>query len=79
MTEGQGRRLVSYATDTKYIVPVSFRPKDNAPHIFRWFISTVRQTGTDDQGLPVWDTAGEDSTQRVFSWQGIAPEATPKP
>lgn len=79
VTEGQGRRLVAYATDTKFIVPISFRPKDSAPHIFRWYISTVRQTGTDDQGLPTWDSAGENSTQRVFSWQGIAPEATPKP
>ena len=79
VTEGQGRRLVDYVNDTKYIVPVSFRPKDSAPHIFRWYISTVRQTGTDDQGLPIWDSAGEKSAQRVFSWQGIAPEATPKP
>ena len=79
VTEGQGRRLIDYAKDTKFIVPVSFRPKDNAPHIFRWFISTVRQTGTDDQGQPIWDPAGENSSQRVFSWQGVAPEATPKP
>ena len=79
VTEGQGRRLIDYAKDTKFIVPVSFRPKDNAPHIFRWFISTVRQTGTDDQGQAIWDNAGENSSQRVFSWQGVAPEATPKP
>ena len=79
VTEGQGRRLVAYANDTKFIVPASFRPKDSAPHIFRWYISTVRQTGTDEQGLPIWSSAGEDSNQRVFSWQGVAPEATPKP
>jgi len=79
VTEGQGRRLIDYVSDTKYNIPVSFRPKDSAPHIFRWFISTVRQTGTDDQGQPIWNSAGENSTQRVFSWQGIAPEATPKP
>jgi LysM repeat protein len=79
VTEGQGRRLVDYANDTKYIVPVSFRPKDSAPHIFRWYISTVRQNGSDDQGQPIWDSAGENSTQRVFSWQGVAPEATAKP
>jgi len=79
VTEGQGRRLIDYVNDTKYIIPISFRPKDSAPHIFRWYISTVRQTGTDDQGQPVWDSAGEDSSQRVFSWQGVAPEATPKP
>ncbi len=79
VTEGQGRRLIDYVNDTKYIVPVSFRPKDSAPHIFRWFISTVRQTSTDDQGQPIWDSAGENSSQRVFSWQGVAPEATPKP
>ena len=79
VTEGQGRRLLDYVNDTKYIVPVSFRPKDSAPHIFRWFISTARQTGTDDQGQPIWDSAGEDSSQRVFSWQGVAPEATEQP
>jgi LysM repeat protein len=79
VTEGQGRRLVAYVNDTKFIVPVTFRPKDSAPHIFRWFISTVRQTGTDDQGQPIYDSAGEKSAQRVFSWQGVAPEATPKP
>jgi len=79
VTEGEGRRLVDYVADTKYIVPVSFRPKDSAPHIFRWYISTVRQTGTDDQGKPIWSTAGTPSTPRVFSWQGVTPEATPKP
>ena len=79
VTEGEGRRLVDYVTDTKYIVPVSFRPKDSMPHIFRWSVSTVRQTGTDDQGQPIWSSAGETSAARVFSWQGVAPEATPKP
>lgn len=79
VTEGQGRRLIDYVSDTKFIIPVSFRPKDNAPHIFRWTIATVRQTGTDDQGQPIWESAGENSTPRVFSWQGIAPEATTKP
>ncbi len=79
VTEGQGRRLVDYVKDTKYIIPVSFRPKDSLPHIFRWYISTVRQTSTDDQGQPVWDSAGENSTPRVFSWQGISPEATSTP
>jgi LysM repeat protein/ribosomal protein L40E len=79
VTEGQGRRLLDYVKDTKYIIPISFRPKDSAPHILRWFISTVRQTGTDEQGQPIWDSAGENSRQRVFSWQGVASEATPNP
>jgi len=79
VTEGEGRRQVDYVVDTKYNIPVSFRPKDSAPHIFRWYVSTVRRTGTDDQGQPIWSSAGEPSTPRVFSWQGVAPEATPKP
>ena len=79
ITEGQGRRLIDYVHDTKYIVPVSFRPKDNAPHILRWFISTVRQVSTDDQGQPVYQSAGDKSSQRDFTWQGVAPEATPTP
>jgi hypothetical protein len=79
VTEGQGRRLVDYVTDTKYIIPISFRPKDNVPHILRWWISTARQTGSDDQGQPIWTSAGAFSLQRVFSWQGVAPEATATP
>jgi LysM repeat protein len=79
VTEGQGRRLVDYVTDTKYIIPTSFRPKDNVPHILRWWISTARQTGSDDQGQPIWTSAGAPSLQRVFSWQGVAPEATATP
>jgi LysM repeat protein len=79
VTGGEGPHLVDYVTDTKYIIPVSFRPKDSSPKIFRWYVSTVRRTGTDDQGQPVWSDAGERSTPRVFSWQGVAPEATPKP
>lgn len=79
VTEGEGRRLVDYVRDTKYIVPVSFRPRDARPHIFRWWVSTVRQTGSDDQGQPIWASAGANSLQRVFSWQGVAPEGTPQP
>lgn len=79
VTDGQGRRIVDYVTDTKFIVPASFRPKDNTPHIFRWWVSTVRQSGTDDQGQYIWANAGANSLQRVFSWQGIAPAATPTP
>ncbi len=79
VTEGEGRQLVDYVKDTKFIIPVSFRPKDSAPHVFRWWVVTVRQSGSDDQGQPIWDVAGAQSTQRVFSWQGVAPEATPQP
>ncbi len=79
VTDGQGRRLTQYVTDTKFIVPASFRPSDSSPHIFRWWVVTVRQTGTDEQGQPIYDTAGAQSTPRVFSWQGVAGGATPAP
>ena len=80
VTDGQGRRLVDYVTDTKYIIPSSFRPKDGLSHIFRWWVSTARQMGgVDDQGQPIWTSAGAQSLQRVFNWQGTALEATPTP
>ncbi|PKN90591.1 MAG: hypothetical protein CVU44_23250 [Chloroflexi bacterium HGW-Chloroflexi-6] len=78
VTDGT-RRIVEYVTDTKFIVPSSFRPRDNSPHVFRWWVTTVRQSGTDEQGQPIWDTAGALSDRRVFSWQGVAPENTPEP
>jgi len=79
ITEGQARRLTDYVTDTKYIVPTDFRPKDNVAHVIRWWISTVRQTGTDEQGQPIYSSAGADSPKWVFTWVGSAPQATPVP
>ncbi|NOY99223.1 MAG: LysM peptidoglycan-binding domain-containing protein [Chloroflexi bacterium] len=79
VTEGEGRKITEYVTDTKFIVPVSFRPKDSLPHVMRWGVTTVRQAGTDEQGEPIWASAGAPSLQRVFSWTGAAPESTPTP
>lgn len=79
VTEGEGRKIIEYVTDTKFIVPVSFRPKDSLPHVMRWNVTTVRQTGTNEQGEPIWDSAGAVSNVRVFSWTGAALEATQVP
>jgi len=76
-TGGTGRKLTQYVTDTKFIVPVTFRPQDNSSHIMRWWVVAVRQTGADDQGNPIWSTAGAASAMRVFGWSGAGPVATP--
>ncbi|MEW5827367.1 MAG: hypothetical protein AB1846_00640, partial [Chloroflexota bacterium] len=72
VTEAQGRKITEYVTDTKFIVPVTFRPQADTPHIMRWWVVAVRQTGTDDQGQPIWTEAGAVSLTRVFSWLGVA-------
>jgi LysM repeat protein/ribosomal protein L40E len=77
ITADQTRRLTDYVTDTKYIVPTSYRPKDNVAHVLRWWITPVRQAGTDEQGQPIWVNAGAVSEKHVFSWVGIAVEGTP--
>ena len=79
ITEGQARRLTDYVTDTKYIVPTTFRPRDNVAHVVRWWVGTVRQTGTDEQGQPLYSSAGTDSQKWVFTWVGSAPQGTPEP
>ena len=80
LTEGKGRKLVEYVTDTKFIVPGSFRASDNSPHIYRWTISTVRQVDVNENGIPIWESAGSESEARVFTWTGeAAAEATPTP
>ncbi|MDK1029126.1 MAG: LysM peptidoglycan-binding domain-containing protein [Anaerolineae bacterium] len=79
ITAGQARRLTEYETDTKFIVPTTFRPNDNVAHVFRWRITTVRQTGTDEQGQPIYTSAGADSLNWVFTWVGSAPQETPEP
>ncbi len=75
---GQAVRITEYVTDTKFIVPTSFRPNDNLPHVITWWITTVRQNGVDDQGQPVYVSAGAISEKRVFSWVGITVQ-TPAP
>jgi LysM repeat protein len=75
LTGGAGQKLTEYVTDTKFIVPVTFRPTNNS--ILLWWVVTVRQTGTDDQGNPIWSTAGAASDMRVFGWSGAGPVATP--
>ena len=79
ITEGQARRITDYVTDTKYIVPTTFRPRDNVAHVIRWWVSTVRQSGTDEQGQPLYTSAGSESAEWVFSWVGSAPQGTPSP
>lgn len=79
VTASKTRRLTDYVTDTKYIVSTAFRPKDNVAHVLRWWISPVRQAGSDEQGQPVWVSSGATSEQRVFSWTGVAVEGTPQP
>jgi hypothetical protein len=76
LTEGTGRKLVGYVTDTKFIVPGSFRASADAPHIYRWTISTVRQVDVDANGSPIWVDAGNVSEARVFTWTGRAAAAT---
>ncbi len=79
VTAGQARRIVDYVTDTKYIIPTTFRPKDNLAHVMRWWVAPVRQSGTDEQGQPIWNPAGSASDKRVFTWVGAAVQATPTP
>jgi LysM repeat protein/ribosomal protein L40E len=79
ITADQGRRIVDYVTDTKDIIPTTFRPNDNIAHVIRWWVVPVREVGTDNQGQPIWDTAGAQSDQRVFTWVGAAVAGTPTP
>jgi hypothetical protein len=80
ITEGQGKKLVDYVDDTKFIVPESYRPNDSIPHVLRWWVQPVRQTGTDDDGNPIYDSAGAPSEMRVFTWHGGGTvQTTPAP
>jgi len=82
VTGGEGRKLVEYIAETKFIVPESFMPTDSIPHVLRWWVTTVRQTGTDDEGNPIWSSAGATSTQRTFTWtssQITVPSSTTTP
>jgi LysM repeat protein len=80
VTEGTGtRKLVDYVKDTKYIIPNTFRPNESLPHILRWWIQVVRQTGVTGEGEAIYVTGGAISLKRDFTWSGAAPGATATP
>jgi LysM repeat protein len=78
ITAGLGPTLVQYVIDTRFNVPTNIRPNDSLPHIFSWTISVVRQEGSDENGNPIWVSAGSPSNPRYFSWTGVL-SATPTP
>jgi LysM repeat protein len=80
ITEGSGTvKIVAFVTDTKYIVPTSFRPPEITPHVMRWWVQVVRQEGTTDDGDPIYVSGGVVSKNRDFTWSGAAPAASPTP
>jgi LysM repeat protein len=79
VTADQGRRIVEYVTDTSFVIPTDFRPNDSVAHVMRWWVIPVRQTGTDEQGDPIWTPAGAASEKRVFTWIGVVAPSTPAP
>lgn len=78
LTSAEEKILVDYVSDTKYILPTSFRPVDTTPHIIQWSVSVARQINSDPNN-PIYEEAGAISLFRVFSWvgSGILPTATP--
>jgi hypothetical protein len=78
VTEGEGRRLVDYVTDTKFIVPTNFRPNSNVPHVLRWTVMVVRQTGSSADGQAIYQPGGNVSNPRTFIWWANV-ASTPSP
>jgi LysM repeat protein len=73
------KRLQEPVNQTRYIVNVEMKPAEAAPHIFRWTVVTVRQTGTTTDGKPIYEPAGATSEERTFTWTGIGLPTTPTP
>lgn len=65
--------ITEYVRDTSLIVPDSLAPSDGNPHIYRWYVYIVRQIGTDEDNLEIWEPAGERSAERVFGWFASSP------
>jgi len=76
ITEGKGRKLTEYVSDTKFIVPAAFRPTDTMPHVLKWFVIPVRQSGTSIDGKPIYQPAGSSSVSRSLIWWSTSGSAT---
>ena len=44
-----------------------------------WWVTTVRQNGVDEQGQPIYVSAGAISEKRSFAWTGVAVPSTQSP
>ena len=72
VTEGEGRKLINYVTDTKFIVPMDFRPSsDTNPHVIRWYVTPVRQSLSAEGGPSSYEPAGARRDSRTFIWTGV--------
>lgn len=76
ITEGKGRKLTEYVSDTKFIVPATFRPTDTMPHLLKWFVVPVRQIGSAIDGKPIYEPSGAASAARTFAWWSTGGAAT---
>lgn len=78
LTSVEEKILVVYVTDTKFILPSTFRPTDGNPHIIQWSVTVARQIN-EDSNNPIYEEAGATSAFRVFSWigTGVQPTTTP--
>ncbi len=79
ITQADGLKTIEYITDTKYNVSLDLKPAGSTPHIFRWTVGVSRQVGTDSDGNPIWEPAGNTSSARVYSWVNTGPAVTPTP
>jgi len=72
-----GRVYKQAVTETKLIVPEEYRPGEAAPHLFRWNVTTVRQSNAGTAAQPVYDPAGATSPDAGFIWGGSGGTPTP--
>lgn len=77
LTSDNNQTETFYITETSFIVPASFAPTDGRPHVYRWYVYIVRQLGTDEEEVENWESAGNKSEERVFSWFSTVPQVTP--
>ncbi len=78
LTSVEEKILVEYVTDTKFILPSTFRPIDGNAHIIQWSVTVARQINQDNNN-PIYEEAGAESAFRVFSWIGTGVQPTTSP
>ncbi len=73
LTSEDDTTIVEYVNDTSFIVPDTLIPTDGKPHVFRWSVYIARQLGGEEENEN-WESAGNVSELRVFSWFVANPE-----
>ncbi len=71
-------KQVEWIKEARYQVPASLYSQLSTPWRCQWYVTLMKQTGTDSSGVRVGQALSQPSDTRTFTWERAAATATPR-